>query len=170
MAATVELFVYTSTNAATESSTAQTGISFLSIDSDATDGTTRQNNPVAAGSNSFSKHLRLKMTVAPSVSCSNFLWWTDGAGDANVGLRAKEGIGTGGATPGSGDTTPSATALTGDIDGYTRTSGAKGTWDSTSYSTLNDVTKALLLQLQPTGAASPGAITQETINYSYDEV
>lgn len=169
MAAVLSVRVYTGANAATESA-AQTGISFLSIDSAATDTTTRQNNPVQAGTASFEKHLRLKIDTAPAVSVSNFKWWTDAAGTANVNLRAKEGVGTGGATPGTGDTTPSATAMTGDIDAYTRTSGAKGTWDSASYGTLNNVTKALLLQLQPQAAASPGAWPQETINYSYDEV
>jgi hypothetical protein len=169
MAAVLSVRVYTGTNAATESA-AQTGISFLSIDSAATDTTTRQNNPVQAGTASFEKHLRLKIDTAPAVSVSNFLWWTDGAGQSNVNLRAKEGIGTGGAAPGTGDTTPTATVMTSDIDAYTRTSGAKGTWDSGSYSALNEVTKALLLQLQPQAAAAPGAWTQETINYSYDEV
>lgn len=169
MPASLSVRVYTSTNAATES-TAQTGISFLSIDSAATDSTTRQNNPVQAGSASYEKHLRLKIDTAPAVSVSNFKWWTDGSGTANVALRAKEGVGTGGATPGTGDTTPSATAMSSDIDAYTRTSGSKGTWDSASYSTINHVTKALLLQLQPNASATPGAWTQETINFSYDEV
>ena len=169
MAAVIDVRVYTSTNAATESAT-QTGISFLSTDSAATDATTRQNNPVTAGTASYEKHLRLKVTTAPAVSVSNFLWWTDGTGQSNVALRAKEAVGTGGATPGTGDSTPSSTAMASDIDAYSRTSGAKGTWDSGSYSAQNNVTKALLLQLQPASNASPGAWTQETINYSWDEV
>jgi hypothetical protein len=61
--------------------------------------------------------------------------------------------------------------MTGDIDAYTRTSGAKGTWDSTVYGTnANYVSKALLLQLQPAAGATQGAWTQETVNYSWDEV
>lgn len=168
MVATISVRVYTGVNAATES-TAQTGISFLSIDSAATDLTTRQNNPVVTGTNSFEKHLRLKVDVAPTTAVQNFLWWTDGAGTANVALRAKEGVGTGGASPGTGDTTPTATAMVGDIDAYTRTSAAKGTWDAGSYSAVNSVTKALLLQLQPNASATPGTWPQETISYSYDE-
>lgn len=169
MPATVGVFVYTGASAATES-TVQTGISFLSIDSAATDATTRQNNPVVAGTTSFEKHIRLKATVAPAVSWGNVKFWTDAAGQANVGLRAKLAVGTGGATPGTGDTAPTATAMTGDADAYTYTSGAKGTWDAATYSAINTVSKALLLQLSPTGAATPGAWTQETLNYSYDEV
>lgn len=168
MAATISLRVYTGASAGTESA-AQTGISFLSIDSAATDGATRAANPVAAGTNSFVKFLRLKVDAAPANAVTNFLWWTDGTGQANVALRAKEQVGTGGATPGTGGVTPSATALASDIDAYTRTSAAKGTWDSASYSTLNNVTKGLQLQLQPAAGAAAGPWTQETINYSYDE-
>jgi len=169
MAATVGVFVYTGASAGTESSV-QTGISFLSIDSSATDSGTRSTNPVVAGTTSFEKHVRLKATVAPAVSWGNVKFWTDGSGQANVGLRAKLAVGTGGATPGTGDSAPTATAMTGDADAYTYTSGAKGTWDAATYSAINTVSKALLLQLSPTGSATPGAWTQETLNYSYDEV
>lgn len=170
MAATVGVFVYTGTSATTESGAAQTGISFLSIDSAATDSGTRQSNPVTAGTASFEKHLRLKATVAPAVSWGNVKFWTDGTPTSNVALRAKLAVGTGGATPGTGDSTPSATAMTGDADAYSYVSGSKGTWDAATYSALNTVSKALLLQLQPNGSASPGAWPQETLNYSYDEV
>ena len=169
MAATVGVFVYTGATASTES-TVQTGISFMSIDSAATDTTTRQNNPVVAGTNSFEKHLRLKATVAPAVSWGAVKFWTDGAGMTNVGLRAKLAIGTGGATPGTGDTAPTATTMATDTDAYAAVVGTKGVWDAATYSALNTVSKALLLQLQPSGAAAPGAWTQETLNYSYDEV
>jgi hypothetical protein len=170
MAATVGVFVYTGTNAATESAV-QTGISFMSIDSAATDAGTRQSNPVVAGTTSFEKHVRLKATVAPSVQWGNVKFWTDGTPMTNVGLRAKLAVGTGGATPGTGDSTPTATAMTGDADAYTYTSGAKGTWDATaSIGAINTVSKALLLQLVPTGSATPGAWTQETLSYSYDEI
>lgn len=168
MAASLSVRVYTGTNAATESE-AVTSIAFLSIDSAASDTTTQQNNPVQAGTASYEKHLRLKIDTAPSVSVSNFKWWTDGAGTANVALRAKEAVGTGGASPGSGDTTPSNSPMTGDIDAYTRTAAAKGTWDAGSYATAGHVTKALLLQLQPASNAAPGPWS-ETINYSYDEI
>jgi hypothetical protein len=167
MVATVGLFVYTGASAATES-TVQTEISFLSIDSALTGSGDRASNPVTCGTNSYVKHLRLKFTVAPDNAVTNFLVWTDGSGTANVGLRGKLAQGTGGATPGSGDATPVATAMTGDADAYTWTSGAKGQWDSASYSTINYVTKALLLQLQPAAGANPGNWT-ETISYSYDE-
>ena len=168
MVATIDLHVYTGVNAGTESATV-TGIDLISADNATNSSGNRTTNPVTAGTNSFEKHLRLKLGVAPANAVTNFLFWTDGAGTANVGLRAKAAVGTGGATPGTGDTTPTATTMTGDTDAYAATSGAKVQWDAASYSTLNNVTKALLLQLQPTGSATPGNWTQETINYSYDE-
>lgn len=168
MAATVTLRVYTGTNAATESA-AVTGIDFISADNATNTLGNRQANPITVGTNSFSKHLRLKVDSGLINSVGNLKFWTDGTGQANVGLRAKLAVGTGGASPGTGDSTPSATALTGDADAYTYTSGSKGTWDSASYTTNTHVSKALVLQLQPTGAAAAGNWTQETLNYSYDE-
>lgn len=168
MAAVLSLRVYTGTNAATESS-AVTGIDFISADNATNSLGNRQANPVTVGQNSFSKHLRLKIDTAPANAVTNFKFWTDGTGQSNVAMRAKLAVGTGGATPGTGDSTPSATALTGDADAYTYTSGSKGTWDSASYSTQNHVTKALVLQLQPNSSAAAGNWTQETLNYSYDE-
>lgn len=168
MAAVVSLRVYTSTNAATESG-AVTGIDFISADNATNTLGNRQANPITVGTNSFEKHLRLKIDSGIINSVGNAKFWTDGAGQANVGLRGKVAIGTGGATPGTGDSTPTATTMTGDVDAYTYVSGAKGAWDTASYTTNTHVTKALLLQLQPTGAASAGNWTQETFNYSYDE-
>lgn len=168
MAATVSLRVYTGTNAATESA-AVTGIDFISADNATNSLANRQANPVTVGTNSFSKHLRLKIDSGIINSVGNVKFWTDGSGQANVALRAKLAVGTGGASPGTGDSTPSATALTGDVDAYTLTSGSKGTWDSASYTTNTHVTKALVLQLQPNASATAGNWTQETLNYSYDE-
>lgn len=168
MAAVVSLRVYTGANAATESA-AVTGIDFISADNATNSLANRQANPVTVGTNSFEKHLRLKIDSGIINSIGNLKFWTDGTGQANVGLRAKLSVGTGGATPGTGDTTPTATAMTGDSDAYTFTSGAKGTWDAASYTVNTHVSKAMLLQLQPTGAATAGNWTQETLNYSYDE-
>lgn len=168
MAATVTLRVYTGTNAATESS-AVTGIDFISADNATNSLANRQANPVTVNTNSFSKHLRLKIDSGIINSVGNVKFWTDGSGQSNVALRAKLAQGTGGASPGTGGTTPSATALTGDVDAYTLTSGSKGTWDSASYTTNTHVTKELQLQLQPNASAAAGNWTQETLNYSYDE-
>lgn len=171
MVATLGLFTYSGTNGATESASAVTGISFFGTTATAADLNTlaaRQADPITVGSNSVDKQLRLKITVAPANGVTNFKFWTDGSGTANVGLRAKV-IGTGGATPGTGGATPGTGALASDADAYTYTSGAKLTWDSASYSVVGNVTKALQLQLQPTASATAGNWPQETLNYSYDE-
>ena len=168
MVATVSLHVYTSTSATTES-TAQTEISFLSSDTSATTTADRTSNPVTVGSPSYEKHLRLKATSGPDNSWGAVKFWTDGTGTTNVGLRAKLAQGTGGATPGTGDTTPTTATMTGDADAYTYTTGSKGNWDTATYSTTaNIVSKVALLQLQPAAAASPGNWS-ETLSYSYDE-
>lgn len=168
MAAVVSLRVYTGTNAATESS-AVTGIDFISADNATNTLGNRQANPVTVGTNSYSKHLRLKIDSGIINSIGNVKFWTDGTGQSNVALRAKLAQGTGGATPGTGGTTPSATSLSGDADAYSYTSGSKGTWDSSSYTTNTHVTKEMQLQLQPNSSAAAGNWTQETLNYSYDE-
>lgn len=170
MAAVVTAHVYTGASAGTESS-AQTGISFLAIDSAATDATTRQNNPVAAGTNSYEKHMRFKIATSPAVGCSNWRIWTATSQVTNVDLRAKGSLGTGGASPGTGDTAPVNTAMTGDVSLYSYTAqGTSYQVDSASYITVGNVTKAFALQLQPQAAAAPGVWTQHTIGYSYDEV
>ena len=168
MAATVSLRVYTGTNAATESA-AVTGIDFISADNATNSLANRQANPVTVGTNSFSKHLRLKIDSGIINSIGNVKFWTDGTGQSNVALRVKLAQGTGGASPGTGGTTPSATALTGDADAYSFVSGSKGTWDSATYTTNGHVTKEMILQLQPNASAAAGNWTQETLNYSYDE-
>lgn len=168
MAAVVTVRVYTSTNAATESA-AVTGIDLISADNATNSSGNRTTNPVTVGTNSFSKHIRLKIDSGIINSVGNAKFWTDGSGQANVGLRAKLAQGTGGASPGTGGTTPSATTLTGDADAYSYVSGSKGAWDTATYTTNTHVTKEMQLQLQPTGAAAAGNWTQETLNYSYDE-
>lgn len=168
MVAVLTVRVMTGSSAGTQSASV-TGIDFISADNATNSSGNRTSNPVVVGTNSFEKHLRLAVDTSPANGVTNFLFWTDGSGTANVGLRAKAAIGTGGSTPGTGDTTPTATTMTGDTDAYAATSGAKVQWDASSYVTITNVTKALLLQLQPTGSANPGNWTQETINYSYDE-
>lgn len=171
MVATLGLFVYSGTNAATESASPVTGISFFGTTATAAHLNTlgdRTADPITVGSNSVDKQLRLKITAVPANAVTNFKFWTDGSGTSNVALRAKV-IGTGGATPGTGGVTPATTTLTGDADAYSYTSGSKLTWDSASYSASGNVTKALQLQLQPNASATQGNWPQETLNYSYDE-
>jgi|SRR5450759_229409 len=168
MAAVLTVRVYTGSSAATESASV-TGIDWISADNATNSSGNRTANQVAKGSASYEKHLRLHIDTPPANGVGNFLWWMGTTATTYIALRAKEAVGTGGASPGTGDSTPTATAMTGDIDAYTRTASAQGTWDSGSYSATNAVTEGLLLQLQPDSSASTGAILQQAINFQYDE-
>lgn len=169
MVATITVRVYTGSGAGTESASVS-GIDLINADNATNSSGNRTSNPVPVGSNSYDKHLRLKLDVAPATAITTVKFWLSGAAaQTNVAFRAKLAVGTGGATPGTGDATPATTTMTGDADAYSYTSGAKGTWDSASYSTINHVTKAALVQLQPNASATPGPWAGSTINYSYDE-
>jgi len=167
MAAVISVRVYTGASAGTESA-AVTGIDWISADNATNTSGNRSTYPVAAGSSSFEKHLRLKIDTAGG-ACSAFKFWMTSSATANVALRAKLAVGTGGATPGTGDAAPTATPMTSDADAYSYTAGAKGDWDTASYTTINYVTKAILLQLQPNASATSGDIGQQTMAYQYDE-
>jgi hypothetical protein len=161
MAATLTLRVYTSTNAATESS-AVTGIDFISADNATNSLGNRQANPITVGTNSFEKWLKLKVDAAPANGVTNFQLWGDGAVMTSTTLNW-----TGSYTTG---VTPVATASTKANTTFTNyTAGNKGVWDAASYTATNDTTKYAVFQLVVDATAGPGNWTQETINYSYDE-
>lgn len=160
MAATISIRVYTGTTAATESA-AVTGIDFVSADNATNSLGNRQANPINAGANSFEKWLKAKVDAAPDNKVENWKFWTDGAMPTNTTLYA--GTATSGATP----TDANSTVAT--VDAATYTSGAKLTWDTAALTTLNAVTKYLVLQLRVASNAAPGNWGSETLNYSYDE-
>lgn len=164
----------TGTNAGTASA-AVTAIAFLSISSTASDATTIAANPVVAGTASFEKHLRFYIETAPATSIGNYKIWTTTAAQANVALRAKGSVGTAGASPGTGDSTPVNTAMTSDVSLYAYPSSAAAyVVDSTVYTgagaAAGQVSKAFILQLQPASNAAAGDWATHTIGYSYEEV
>ena len=161
MVATLTLRVYTSTNAATESS-AVTGIDLISADNATNSLANRQANPITVGTNSYEKWLKLKVDAIPDNGVTNFLAWMDGTVDSSTTLMVTGDYVTG--------TTPVATASTiADTDFTNFTSGNKLTWDTASYTATNATTDYLVMQLQVDSDASPGNWTQETISFSYDE-
>jgi hypothetical protein len=160
LAASVSLRVYTGSGAGTQSA-AQTGISFLSIDSAANDATTRQNNPVDVGTVSFEKWMALVVDVAPANAVANFQWWTDGSGPSNVALKY--------GTTGTGVTPKNTTSTVATNDAFTATSGSPATWHAGSLTTVGQRTDFLVMQLQPASNAAAGNIPTETISYKYQE-
>lgn len=161
MVATLSLRKYTGTNAATESA-AVTGADLSSADNATNSLGNRQANPIVVGTNSYETWLKLKIDVVPANAVTNFLIWGDGAVAANTTLMFAGNVTTG-VTP---VTTASSVATT---NFNTCTSGAKCTWDATSYSALNATTRYVVFQLQVGGSATPGNWPTETVSYSYDE-
>lgn len=163
MAAVLTLRVYTNTNAATESSSV-TGIDLISADNATNSLANRQANPVLAGTRSYEKWVKLKLDTPPANSVSNIQVWGDGAVDTSTTLYFTAAYITG--------ATPVATASTvANATFTTYTSGNKATWDSTSYTAgqTNMTTKYLVFQSSVDATRGPGAVAQETVNYSWDE-
>jgi len=167
MPATLTVRVQFGSSPGTESA-AQTGIDFISADNATNTLGNRQANPITipAAGNAFSyeKWCKLKVDVAPANAVTNFKFWSaqGGAGGAGTGLTIE----------GEGAVTTYVTPVATERSGATAlptTQGAAGTWDSASYSNLNDVTEYLVLQLTVASTASPGNMSQATIDYSYDE-
>jgi hypothetical protein len=161
MVAALSIRVYTSTNAATESS-AVTGVDFISADNATNSLANRQANPIVAGANSYEKWIKAKVDTAPANTVSNFKVWGDGATQANTTLKWI-GERVTGVTPVSTASSIATTTFT------TCTSGAKCTWDTTSYTSIGNTTKYQVFQLQVGSTATQGNWTQEVISWSYDE-
>lgn len=166
MVAALSLHVYTSTNAATESSTV-TGIDLISADNPTNSLANRQANPITVGTASYEKWLKLKIDTAPANGVTNFKIWGDGAVAASSTLYFTCAYITG-TTPTNGTSTIAAT----NFNGYT--AGNKAVWDSASYSATAATTKYAVFQLAIGADSNPGywgsvATGAETVSYSYDE-
>lgn len=161
MAATIELHVYTGSSAGTESATV-TGVDLISADNATNSLANRQANPITAGTNSYEKWLKLKVAAAPANAVTNFQLWGDGAVDGSTTLMFTANYVTG-ATP-----TASASSVA-NTTFVNFTSGNKATWDTASYTATNATTRYAVFQWQIDATRGPGPLTQETVNYSWDE-
>lgn len=161
MAAVLTLHKYTGASAATESA-AISGADLSSADNDTNTLGNRQANPISVGTNSFETWLKLKVDTAPANACANFKVWGDGAIQDLTTLMYAAAVDTG-VTP-VNDTSVIA------VDDFSAvTSGAKATWDDSSLTTIDDLTKFLVFQLQVDSASGAGNWEPETVNYSFDE-
>ena len=169
MTATVSLCVMTGSSAQTVTGPI-TGISFFGdLDSAVTALADRQAHPVVRASASVEKHLRIRLDSAPANSLTRFKFWMTGSAPSGVALRAKLGVGTGGTSPGSDDSTPSSTAMSGDADAFSYTTSSRGVIDAGPYASSGQITKAFLLQLQPGASAATGTMAQMSTHFSYEE-
>lgn len=161
MTATLTLRVQTGAPAGTQSS-AVSGIDLISADNATNSLANRQANPITVGTNSFEKFVKLRVDVAPANGVTNFLIWGDGAVAANTTLMWAGAI-TSYTQPTASTSSVATTNFT------TKTSSSKGVWDATAYTTIGNVTKYSVFQLQVGGSATPGNWPTETVSYSYDE-
>lgn len=169
MAATLSVRVQTGSSTGSESP-AVTGIDLISADNSTNTLANRQANPITipaatpTSAYSYEKYCKLKVDVAPANGVTNFKAWSaqGGAGGAGtaVTLNAEGAVSSyaQGVTTKRGSAAPIPT-----------TQGGALTWDSASYTTIGNVTKYLVLQLEAGNPASPGNVAQITLNYSYDE-
>jgi len=122
--------------------------------------------PGAGSDFSFDKWLRLNISVAPDTQIENLKAYTDGANGFGTGVLAwYKTIGT--------FSTPSAPAnATGYTDIFTKTSGSPIDMDAINtgpFSSTGDIGDYLITMLEVASTATQGALTGETLTFSYDE-
>jgi hypothetical protein len=166
MAATVELRVYTGTNAATEDGTDRFAgtVRFRANDSAATDAA----NPVVKGAGtvySMEKWLRMKVTGGTFTSLTNPKFYTNGTG-WGTGLVAAVRTTATGATP----TTPAS--LAGFTNSTTYVTGSRLNLGTYTVSTPNPLGDFLVgvLEVQNTAAAGVAGSGASNWTFAYDEV
>jgi hypothetical protein len=161
MVASLSIRKYTGTNAATESA-AVTGVDLSSADNATNSLANRQANPITVATNSYESWLKLKVDAAPTTQVANIQCWGDGAVASSTTLMVKGNQITG--------VTPTAATSSVAVTSWTNyTAGNKLLWDAGPYTSTNQTSRYLVFQLQVAADRAPGAWTQETVSYSYDE-
>lgn len=162
MAATLVLSVSTAAGPTVTDSV--TGVDLISADNATNSLANRQANPIAVGTNSYEKWIRLKITATPANYVQSFKAWFDSTVDTSTTLFFTGAF----VTYQQGTTATSTIANT---NATTFTAGNKAIWDNAQYTAanLNSYTRYLVIQLAVAATAGPGNWTQETVNYSYDE-
>lgn len=146
-------------------------------DAHTTAGTSNPIQVPASGTNySYWVSTRLNVTVAPSGSISNLRWYSDGSNNLGTGVTMKvntassyvQATGTPGET-GTQLTTGNHASLAGapsDAFGYTSGSPLSVTGSTSTTGQFGDY---VVYQIEVADTASPGATSQETVTWKYDE-
>lgn len=151
MTADISVRAYTGSGAGTESS-ALAGVVLSSVDdADSTD-------PVAPGTRSFERWLRLRLDTAPEVGVANF--WVQNDGDLSDGVSLLFGVTD---TP----ATPVATASA--IATMTLTSGRRYIFDANTYTGAGEHTRYLVIQEVAASDAATGDIPEQALSFGYVE-
>jgi len=164
MAATVQIHEVTATNTGGDK-TSDT-VRFKSADETTVDTTNRLQIPAAGSDYSYTKQLRAYVSVAPDTDLTNLQAYSDGNNDFGTGVGVQyDVVQTFGANV---DTDISGTDL------FTKTAGAAIDMDSNDTQHTDGDSPDywgdnLRLQMTVANTASPGALSTETLTFSYDE-
>ena len=162
MAATVKIYEMTA-DAAGVDKTSET-VRFKSADETTVDTTNRLQIPAADTDYSYTKQLRVNVTVAPSVDIQNLEAYTDGANGFGTGVGVQYDVS--GSFEANVDTDISGTDL------FTKTSGSPIDLDAINagpHTGTGYKGDFLRLQMSIGSTASPGSLTPEDLTISFDE-
>lgn len=163
MAATVQIHEITATDTGVDKTSGT--VRFKSADETTVDTTNRITIPVAGSDYSYTKQLRLYISVAPDVDISNAQAYSDGVNGFGTGIGVEYDTHTAFQT--QTDSTISGTDL------FSATSGAAVDMDAyndtVSKTDTGYYADVLRLQMTVASTASVGTLTPETLTFSYDE-
>lgn len=163
MAATVQIHEVSSTTTGVDKTSGT--VRFKTADNSTVDTNSRMQIPGAGTNYSYTKQLRFYFVSGPSTDITNLCAYSDGANGFGTGIGVQYTLP--GVTWGANiDTNISGTDL------FTKTAGANIDLDTVSTGPHTGTGyKGDLVRLQMTVAstASPGALTPETMTFSYDE-
>ena len=115
----------------------------------------------------YEKYLRLNILVAPDTQIEWFFeTYSDGSGGFGTGVN------TWYKTAGSFSTPAEATGTAGYSDFFGTSSGSPIDMDATNtgpFSSTGDIGDYLIMMLEVQSTATQGALTGETLTFSYDE-
>ena len=115
---------------------------------------------------SYEKYLRLNISVAPDTQIENLKAYSDGSSGFGTGVN------TWYKTAGSFSTPAEATSTAGYSDFFGTSSGSPIDMDATNtgpFSSTGDIGDYLIMMLEVQSTATQGALTGETLTFSYDE-
>lgn len=150
MTAEISLRAYTGASAGTESA-ALDAVELISEDAVTGD-------PVAPGSVSFERWLRLRVDVAPVIGVANF--WLTNTGDLPDGVSLLFGVTDTPATPVGTVSTVAIKALT---------SGQRFIFDAQTLTEIGDHSRYIVIQEVVAADAAPGTIPAQAFQWGWSE-
>lgn len=155
-------------NGAGETATDKTSgtIRFKNADNATVDANNPMVIPPSGSDFSYEKYLRLNISVAPDTQIENLQAYSDGASGFGTGVSAYY------KTAGSYTQPTEPASAAGFTDFFTATSGAPIDMDATNtgpFTGTGDIGDYLIMLLEVASTATQGALTAETLTFSFDE-